>query len=446
MKNMKLLIEGLVFFILAVFYSANFNSNLFGLGRPGQFDQFQMDSEESVRIMLLKTARDGYWSTGGFMMGRKIDDEPYFSQWGLQGKIASACYLMSGKKPTFIRTGHLVVAILFGCMLSLFTIYLSREFSWFVAIVFAFLVNLSDWLVFAGRNIYVAYFLHLLPFILSLMLFPLVLKGGRFKFKHFLWAIGAAHFAKALSYFDYSTNIVLSAAIGPLFYGILERKTWRDIFRWMAITIGVGVGVVAISIVMVAIQTALYTGSWSTCFDHLIKQAVHRSLASEANPVIGAPAGVTAWMIFEQYLTLPMISLPFAENPNRYRIYFSLYASIALLLPLAMCALLDRKVFPRFENEHRRLMAFAVATAWGLAASLSWPFLMRGHMYHHMHMNGMLFYIPYMLMLYIFFAMIIRLLGLQVWDWIRAKALPVYETPPGAPAAEAKPAKADRKK
>ncbi|MGD9872692.1 MAG: hypothetical protein AB7T27_00330 [Kiritimatiellia bacterium] len=426
MKKQALLLQGLLFFAVAILFTANCNSNLFGLGKPGQFEGFQMDSEESVRVMLQKVARDGYWSSGGFMMARDIDKEPYMSAWGLQGKVASALYLLGGQKSDFIKKGHFTVSLLFGIMMALFTVFLCRRFGWFVSLAFAVLLSLSDWLVFAGRNMYLVYFLHLLPFVLSFMLFPLVVKNRHFRFAHFLWIIGAASLFNALCFFDYVSNIVLSTAIGPLFFGICERKDWRQISRWVIFTLLASGGAVILSVLAIGVQTALYTGEISSCFNHIIHQAAFRSIAAEQNQQIGTPPGVSAWMIFEQYLTLPMISLPFQKNPNRYRIFFSLFAAIAALLPLGMSAGLDRKVFPRFASSQRMLWALAVSTAWGLAASLSWAFLMKGHMFHHMHMNGMLFYIPYMLMIYIFFAVIVRLLLLQVWDWVRNREWPCY--------------------
>lgn len=428
MKKQTLMLQGLLFIALAILYTANFNSNIFGLGKPGQFEGFQMDSEESVRIMLQKVARDGYWSSGGFMMMRDIDKEPYMSAWGLQGKIASALYLLGGKQPDFIQKGHFTVSLLFGVMMALFTVFLYRRFGWFVALAFAVLLSLSDWLVFAGRNMYLVYFLHLLPFVLSFMLFPLVLKEGRFKFWHFLCAVGGASLIKALCYFDYSSNIVLSVACGPLFFGILERRPWRQVVRWSLLSILAAGAAVALAIFAVGVQTAMYKGSWSSAFDHLTHKIAVRSLASDAGAQDGAPPGVSAWMILEQYLTLPMISLPFQKNPNRYRIFFSLFSAIAAFLPLAMCSGLDRRVFPRFASSQRTLWALTVSAGWGLIASLSWAFLMKGHMFHHIHMNGMLFYIPYMLVLYVFLAVVLRLLAMQILDWAGNREWPSYES------------------
>lgn len=393
---------GLVWLLTAVFYD-----NMFSIGspvhppssRPNVFETFQSDSEMSVSLMMEKVKRDGLWSSGGFMMQRSLTAPPYLSAWGLQGKVFSVVYLLSDQPLAIVvDRSHLAISLLSAIVLTVFVFFAWREWGVSAATALVIGICLSEWMVFAARNLYLVYILHLLPFILSLVLYPLMKTQGRFRFLHYTSVIGFAVLVKSLCFFDYSSNIVIGSAVGPIYFGIKHSDSWRQISRRTLIILAVSSAAVIAAIIATGIQAGLWMHSMQDGFGQLMGAASSR-MYSATQLARAAPASVSIWQILDTYLTIPAIGLPFYLS-DRYRIYLSFFAALTAWLPLALTSLLDDRIIPAVRGHRQVILALSAATLWAMGGSLSWAFLMKGHMWHHPHMNGMIFYIPYMLLLY----------------------------------------------
>ena len=51
---------------------------------------------------------------------------------------------------------------------------------------------------------------------------------------------------------------------------------------------------------------------------------------------------------------------------------------------------------------------------------------MKGHMWHHVHVNALMFCIPYLVVLYVFMGKAISVVSLQAWDFARSRTLPTF--------------------
>lgn len=413
--------RGVVGLALVWLFSAVFYSNVLGLGvrhepgkpnqRPDNFEVFQTDSEISVTLMMEKAKRDGFWSSGGFMLQRKIDDPPYLSAWGLQGKLFSLMYLLSDQTlPAVVDRGHLIVSIVFALIMTWLVMFAWWEWGAGTATVLVAGICLSGWLVFAAKNLFLLYGLHLLPFILSITLMGLVRPGGRFGFPAFILVVSAAVLLKSLCYLDYSSNIVLSTAIGPLYFGVKESRPWRTIGKQMLVVLLAASAAVSLAIVLTCIQAGFWLHSMPDGFRQMLNTVDSRMYGTNLQDK-AAPAAISVFRILEQYLFIPAISMPLFGNDQYVRIYFSLFAALVLWIPFGMVALLDGQLFPAIARERSTLRALSLSALWGMGATLSWGLLMKGHMWHHLHMNGMIFYIPYMLMLYILIGKVTAILS-----------------------------------
>ena len=401
-------------------FHQSFLHNIFLLGSPYNpqrfaadcFETFQTDSEMSVTLMMEKTERDGLDSTHGFMLGRSLDGEPYMSAWGLQGKVFSLMNsLTGGNVNATTKAGHFWVALLTALMFAAFSLFLRKEFGLVTMVVFIFGVCISPWLVFAARNLYLVYFLHLLPFVLSFMLYSYYLDHPKFKW-WYLAIIGCSILLKSLCFFDYSSNIVLSIVAAPIYFGIARHKPWKETLRISIALLIVGGTAVAIAILANVAQIIAYKQSFASALDYFSDTVFSRMYGSSMSGK-AASSDVSLFQILGQYWTLPALNLPFRPRPA-YRIYLSFYAAASTFFTLAALTLADRRWLPRFEPQRGKLWGLAMAGCWGLLATLSWGFLMKGHMFHHIHMNGMIFYIPFMLIFYILTGKVLGLAGEQL--------------------------------
>jgi hypothetical protein len=374
---------------VVILLTQNFLTNYLHVGRPGTFDSFQMDSEQSVRLMVEKTAHDGLASTGGLLLCRDINAAPYYSAWGLQGKIACLGYaIIGGEFSDYFYLCELITAIMLALTITLFGVFCWHEWGLTSAITLWVLVSISDWLIFAGRNTYLVYWLHLLPFVLAFVLFPPKISNV-----NYYLIIGSVVLVKSLCYLDYSSNIVLSTAAAPLYFGITKGWRLKRIVTSMFAIVGVSTIAVLAAIIVTGIQSGIYLGSITDGFSQLLTSAGSRmygvsDVSKAANP------SISTMQILDTYLMLPVISIP-NDAPCRYRVYLSFFSSIALLLPLSLYGMITK-----FSGDAKVIEALSLTAIWGLISTLSWALIMKGHMAHHVHMNGMIFYLPYLLLLY----------------------------------------------
>jgi hypothetical protein len=424
------LIRSAFFFLLAFLFTQSFSRNILSVGLPydpnrwqaNVFETFQGDSEMSVTLMMEKTRKDGLGSTGGFMMGvskdgkRDLQSPVYPSTFGLQGKILSFLYYDSSlTMEEFCGRARLVIALLFALTMATFVLFVHREFGLSAAVTLTGLLLVSDWLVFVARNLYYIYFLLLLPLVLSFVLFPRLMLCQRPKSGLYFTIIGGVVLIRSLCFVGYESNLILSTAVAPIYYGIRDGRSWRQVARWALFSLCASSVAVALAILATLIQGVVWFKSFDVAAQTLFQRYSAR-LYGGADLGSGAPVGVSIFDIFSQYLPQPMVSVP-CQSAFRYRIYLSLFSFIALIPATVALAFSDARWFSSFEAQRRKVLGLTAAVLWGFLASLSWAFIMKGHMYHHIHMNGMIFYLPFLPMMYILLG---KEFGLLARDFVSA--------------------------
>ncbi len=383
----KSILSFCVFFILVALFTTNFLYNIFQLGEPKDpsrfkprvFEDFQMDMQGAINWTLEKTKRDGIESTCG-MICYPTPTNLYDRAFGLHAKLYNRLYQNSNLElQAFVKKGYFWISLCFAIILTTFTIFIYYQFGLGAAISFVVLINLSDWLVFIGRNMYQIYFLRFWPAAASMMFFGPVIKE-KLKFVYFLMIIGASLLLLALCCNEFITNVVLGTGVGPVFYGVYYRKNWKQVLFWLVLTVSLAVVAVAVGIFATIIQNYIYYKDWNKALI-VIHAIVNRAYGSyDKTHDWTAPDEISVFQIFEQYLTLPMLSFPFSQNRfPYYHIVLSLYACIAAIIPLTFITLAESKYFPKIAEERQKLLALTAATWYALASSLSWAFLMKGH-------------------------------------------------------------------
>ncbi|MFH0954253.1 MAG: hypothetical protein V1873_07985 [Verrucomicrobiota bacterium] len=405
-----------LFFAAAVLVlTLSYTTNFLRLGQPYNpqkwqaevFETYQAEGESDVVKTMEKLQRDGLWSTGGFQLWQNKD--VYVSNSGLMMKFAMVgTWLCGGDLAKFKVAGQFTCALLMALALVLFFHLMYREFGLTAAVCGLVLTACSNWLTFVARNIYWMYFLTFLPIVVSFLLVRRMVETGRPSLRAVLVVVGAAVCLRALNGYEYITNVLLSVAVAPLYYGILHRQPWQKVVRWgFLFGVAAALGFLA-AFAWNILQASMFYGSFAKGVAPIWGKLLARSFGP---PTPGdndfhdsAPPWVSVFLILHQYLTLPVLSLPFLSDAGRtvYRAYLTLGASIVASVALALGSLAtllpERTLDPK--NIERKLMALSVATLWALASGLSWTLLAKGHAFHHLHMNGISFYIPFLLMLY----------------------------------------------
>ncbi len=387
--------------VLIGLFQASFYNNWLQLKSGiSTFEEFEMKSEQSVVQMMHRTQRDGLGSTGGLLASEGGGDPVYLSAFGLQGQFF--CWLnvlLGGETEKNAELFRFFVALCSSALVSLFVLFARREWGWGAALGLLVGIQTSFWMVFAARNIYMLYFLKFLPFFVVWWLFPVFLERPKQKMGGLVLLTSLLVLLSALCYYDYLSNTVLGLVTAPLYYGIVRGIPWRRVARWSAAFVAGGGVALGVAVVANVAKVSLWAGSWAQGVGHLLAVVEARTYGT-ADAVRSAPVDVSFWDVWSGYWPLPILAWPFGAVET-YTIGFSLFACLMAWLPLAALTGLDGRRFPVFEDSRTKLVGLAVATGWGLLAALSWGFLMKGHMAHHYHMNGMMFSLPYLLMLFL---------------------------------------------
>ncbi len=396
----------LLFLIMVFVFHGSFHLNLLGLQAAGNsFEDFEVGCEETVMRLMEETVRMGRVGMGDYLLVERTDDSggtdlsPYYSSFGLQGILFGAVTLRrGGEVERTAEQGRFYVSLVTAALMSLFGLLVLKEFGWPALLLYVAGSVLSVWLVFAARNIYLMFFLKMLPFLLTMLLFPFCMDGPPWRFAALAVLVGVSTLAASLCLFDYISNTVLSVAVAPIYFGVSRGRPRQDILRWARGLLLAAIVAAALAVVAVVVKAGIAKGSFGDGFREIAIAATSRSFGTAD---LQRAAGMSLGEVWEGYWPMPLLAWP-RQTPDHYQTYFSVFALLAAWVLLTALAFLDGRRFPAFEARRPQLVALSAATGWALLAAVSWGVLMKGHMARHYHINGMMFSIPYLPMLFIF--------------------------------------------
>jgi len=432
-----------LFIVSSCLLTLVFLFNIFGVQSQGWFNNFQKDSGALVVHKLACHEELGSDKFGGMLVKGKDsqavyspdDRDPvcqkevskeYVSQYGLQGKVSEVGYRLLNGIPgvglgNYIILLHILWAALTAAVLSLFVVWVARTYGRFVAVSVLLFLCLSVWIIGFARNLYWATPLLFLPFIFTLYYYAEPGKTRRYGI--FLGGLLALFFIRFLNGFEYVPTIILSvvAVAGLVSY---ERSASLKQFVREAALIGV-VGAVAFAgaVGLTFYQVYRYVGDMHKARNLIVERALVRTTEggddkqfvysglfvtsptvyeSVSNYVdLGKaekqkPPVLTAVLWLLSYTMLPVVNVPLAIKEPVYTIVSS-FGFFVVVTWLAMRNLLrtaSRATLSKLKGLQRGLWM-------GLVASLSWLVFGYSHTLVHAHLNGIMYYLPFMLFAYI---------------------------------------------
>ncbi len=393
--------------MLAFVYQQNFMHNFMKVGKKpvaGRwqaevFETYQSDTAMHVPIMLQQVKNDGakrlLYPMPCYAPGTETNYYP--SCYGLQGKVAGLLWLASRSDlDVHVKRMQTGLTFLTGLILSLFLIKISREFGWITGGIF-FLLSLSSvWMVFAARNLYHVFATCLMPFAYTWLRFECYADRRRSPAPLFV-ITGLLVFIRALCSYEYITNVILGATIGPVYFLILRKAGLRAIARWGIGLCLAGAAGFGAALALHLLQSAWSFGSFADGVAALRDVAFARSFGDDGG-VRSAISNVPLLAIIDAYLLQNAYSIPLAGSRTSILLMIGTACAITTFLTIAAVAWF-MEYYPKVGNseKYQRLFALTLTTFWAMCCTFTWPLLMKGHMYHHIHMAPKLFYIPFLL-------------------------------------------------
>jgi hypothetical protein len=394
----------LVFAVLLV----NIRFNAFRTVSMDRFANFQADSQALVDQKAYEVFTRGHLDPArGFLVksktmeveriaerfpaGAPADGEIYRSQFGLQGALVAMFQSMFRLRPAVtLSICETLMAAATAGVLMLVISGLLRRGGPFVAGVASLAFAFNPIVVQAGRNLYWAIPLIMLPLVMCWRIYEARGAGESALRTAFPVVMGLV-FLKCLCGYEYITCLCLGPAVALAAVwasGDFEKPTLflrHALFLFGAACIGFGVAmIVHFAFVWWAV------GDFRAAIDSIMSRAVAHIGATHTAPLVPEKyqhgvVGLVLMII--KYLTLPGVFLG-AEVSIGEGSYILLSASF---VGMFVFVVLTAFAGCRSLSDWRKFCGPVVVVSLGLLASVSWLVAARGHALHHFHLNSMAF-------------------------------------------------------
>ncbi len=384
--------------------TASFANNALGIVNDRRFLGFQKDSESLVIGRIIQTRKEGALSQGG-LTGRRGNDRgtgpanqyrlyregrngsgftPYRSHPGANGWVAAAA---DGLMPRHVG-GHLGVlqtgtAALSAAVFAVATAATWRRFGLVAALVLLVGTLTSPWVTLFSRNLWWSLWAMYLP-----MLGAAWCVARRPSLRGVAAVAVIAMAVKvAMTGYEYITAVLISGVV-PFVYAWAHSRFTLGFLRTATVYVGGLLGAGAAGLGVLIGQNALQSGSWATGVHHVLSVLGNRTHGdpSAHEAVYQAALSSSVWESTRPYvLTLG----PFSLGGEAWWSYGTWCVATAVACGLALfLARSDRA-------SAASLRGLVAATMCSVLAPLSWFVLFKGHSFIHVHMNAIVWHLPF---------------------------------------------------
>lgn len=343
---------------------------------------------------------------------------PYLSQFGLQG-IAIALFTKIFQTSVWLSAiifSHLfalALAVVLGSLFAVFSLY----YGWLPSALGITLLSFSPWIFHLAFSLYWTGFLLFLPFTICWLLYPkFLLSGSRFRLS-FLAILAAAVLLKSLCGYEYITNVILSCAIPIGFYHLEFKAPKQSLTKNLLAVLGAaGLGFL-LAIGLHCLQISWMFGGGG--LDVIVNRISDRTVSTVSGDhqllidywVETLPQDHWLFQSFQGLLLRPALAFGLERFFTYFRLiateitflYFS--ASIACFTLISM--LLLTGLHPRLRWFNKLEKRLIVLTNISLLVSVSWQVLAFNHMSVHLHINGVVYYLPFLTMAYLLLGVLV---------------------------------------
>ncbi|MES2176542.1 MAG: hypothetical protein V4550_01660 [Gemmatimonadota bacterium] len=393
----------LVVFLLATcFLSLAFGFNLAEPGENERFGAFELESDDLVTYVVRKNEP----SPGGFL---GFQGEMYLSQFGLQGRVFRAGARVLGRRVLVYGPGGAV--LLLSMTLALLLARLYEPLGASGTLVATCLLGASKWLAYFASSVYWVSFSFLLPFVVVWLLYDH--RWDARGFRVILLVNTALLFARALCGYEFLPTIAIASAVPILVLDLAHRGFSRLTAARIGMIGGGSVVALAAALTVHLAAATVATGSFQAAKAAVSERALTRSSISDTLPA--EPAALTESLKFRRVMDLvrphcgitcrravivgmflghPAVRIPVAGVPVPIGAFLLLGAWLFWLH--ARRGGLAAAMQPTGLRS-----ALALSLPLALVAALVWPVMALNHVLDHLHLDAIVFYIPFLPLVYL---------------------------------------------
>jgi len=443
-----------IFFCLSVvLLSGSFHTNRYKVVYQDWFADFSKSSESLVIGRLLYSEHQGIIAGGG-LTGRVLPEAngtdevsyqyeaylnnatientkyaAYKTQPGGQGMIFSILNQVSPFNPEvnlFLFQG--ITALLTASAFSFFLLWVWNRFNFTTTVVCLILVFFSPWITVFGRIMWWQLWAFYLPF-LSLLFFL----NKEFNQKNnpesqtlftLFWIAALSLGIKCwVNGFEYISTTLLMFCIPLLLYFFLGK--WKLLFalKRLAALVAGALCALVFNVLLLSYQIALYeSSSLKSGLNHILYSFFKRSTKSEYTFTTAISKSLEAGQleVLSKYLKGAAFGITQAFDAVQVGFFTISFAKLFLLFFVGsiLCFLARKTIDSMIPT---KIVPFIAVTWVSILAPLSWHILFKGHSYLHVHLNFIVWYMPFCLFGFVITGILLSTYGSLAWNKIRAK-------------------------
>lgn len=401
---------------LILFLSFQFNT--FQAVEQKWFNNFQRDSERIVLNGIMESRQHSYFSHAG-KLGWETNTPhtstyqnyltntfptkvfvPYAGSFGIQRLIYSI--IDSSLETIGIRDGQTKYTILTSltalstaAVIVILSLFIYKYFGLISSLTLIGFSAFSDWLIVIARNLYWMPVLILLPFVLSTYLLMQDEKRNTTQSPHKMGLlIFIAIYIKCLAGYEYISSVLIAAMVPFIFFAIKNQWKFNFFLKRFLLVSCYGVMGFLVAAVTHIIQSTITYKSFDKAYDLFIFNILKRTHAD-----------VSQFASTAYYNSL---------NANTYDVvvrYINAYNFELIIIALAVASILNTFLVQKHSKKtsYVPLNTATLVMLWvSILAPLSWFILAKGHSYIHVHINYVLWYVPFLLIGFAYFGFTIN--------------------------------------
>ncbi|TEB16172.1 hypothetical protein Psfp_01600 [Pelotomaculum sp. FP] len=417
--------------LLVLFVS--FRMNFFHVAESNWFNNNQLDSESLVLGKILDARENGIMRSYG--LGWYSDEKdlrmawldyrntylnnksankklnPYTSQVGLQGFVFSTFDKIIPVTEKFkLHFFYDLNSFLLALILTLIVTWLTKEFNVFIGIVLLISTIFSPWLTIFGKNLYWVSWTWFLPMLVSILILEYADYKKNFPMIFAFISTAVAVMIKSMCGYEFISTILIAMMIPYIYYAISRRWLKRDLFvRFGLISIAGLLGFI-IAIIIHAIMLYSLFSDLNMVFQTLKLTIIRRTFAdptllniSDFNKEsLVAPVTTVLdryfygglqydWVMNKGYF-IDLSSLFYVSN-NFLKISYQ--EIIFVFMFFSSLSLVSENYIPSVKKWRNQFIALVISTWFSILAPLSWFILAKAHSYIHVHINYVLWHVPF---------------------------------------------------
>ncbi|MGQ0286878.1 hypothetical protein ACT2CV_06710 [Pasteurellaceae bacterium 22721_9_1] len=387
-----------------------FQFNFFKTVSRDWFNYHQRDSEALVISKILESERNGLFSHMGFMgnytEGPKnigyIDNAPYnipingkygvySSSFGLQGifySLLDQTQQKLGVESPELRLFYnkLFTSILSALLFSIIALFFYQYFGIISSLTYLVTMIFSGWLIVFANNLYWMLFLIYLPCIVTAYFSVREDKTGKWNTYTVCGFTFLAVFIKCLAGYEYISTILITMLIPLVFFSIKNSLRLNEfISRSLKISFAGVIGFL-FALAIHFTQLMYYSGGFKNAKAVLMSIILKRT---HGNPDDFTYNATLAYSLKTDLFSVLVLYI-------KKQLVFGVSAG-SIILGVLIISLLN-VVLMRTHPLKKNNYAFLASLWLSLLAPLSWYILAKGHSHIHHHINYLLWYVPFLLL------------------------------------------------